>query len=76
MSARSSAPTSSIRSAAACSRSSARCGSPASISSIHSRANPPSRMSASSRRMFSRTCSSITRGPRVRSPYSAVSEIE
>jgi len=45
-------------------------------SSIISLAKVPSRTSERIFRMFSRTCSSITFGPRVRSPYSAVSEIE
>ena len=59
----------------ACSRSSVRCGSPASISAIHSSRNAPT---GCLRATFicSRTSSSITRGPRVRSPYSAVSDTE
>ena len=70
------APTASIWELAAEARSAVKRGRPAASSSIISLAKVPSRMSDRILRMFSRTCSSITFGPRVRSPYSAVSEIE
>src|SRR5690606_2268189 len=71
---RSRCPTSSIGCAACCSRSFWKVGRPASSSAIHSRANSPDWTSLRILRICSFTRSSITRGPRVRSPYSAVSE--
>ena len=75
MSARSSLPTarSALRPPARAARRAAARLRPSRRSTPLRRCRPGSR--ASSVRIFSRTCSSITRGPRVRSPYSAVSEI-
>src|SRR5690348_15068828 len=54
----------------------AKLGRPASSSPTHSSANVPSWISRRILRISSRTESLITRGPRVTSPYSAVSETE
>src|SRR5450759_146961 len=70
---RSSLPTVSIRCSLPWRCSALNTGRLAWFSRIHSRANSPLWISASSSRMVSRTFSSMMRGPRVRSPYSAVS---
>ena len=49
---------------------------PASFSAIHSRAKSPDWISPRILRIASRVSSVMTRVPRVRSPYSAVLEIE
>src|SRR5690606_38711052 len=73
---RSRAPTSSIGCAAHSACSLVKFGLPASSSATHSRANEPSWISARILLISSFTCGPITRGPRVRSPYSAVSDTE
>ncbi len=74
--ARNSAPTVSMGWARPSARSWLKRGRPALFSAIHSSAKAPERISARMRFISSRTAELITRGPRVRSPYSAVSEIE
>ena len=49
---------------------------PARFSAIHSSAKDPSWMAVRILPICSRTWASMTMGPRVTSPYSAVSEIE
>src|SRR3974390_3564754 len=73
---RSSAPTSSIWWALPASPRAVKLGRPFLLSAVHSSAKAPERMSSRIDCMVARTASSITRGPRVRSPYSAVSEME
>ena len=51
-------------------------GRPARFSAIHSSANAPERISARICFISALTASLTIRGPRVRSPYSAVSEME
>jgi hypothetical protein len=74
--ARSSAPTFSIGWACPCARSCSKRARPDSDSAIHSSANEPSRMSLRIWRISAFTASLMIRGPRVTSPYSAVSLIE
>src|SRR5215469_13317882 len=73
---RSGLPVCSIWAVFASARSRSKFGRPASSSATHSRANSPAWMSASSLAIASLVPWPITRGPRVRSPYSAVSLTE
>jgi hypothetical protein len=69
-------PTSSIGCCWPRRRSASKTGRPARFSMIHSRANSPVWISARILRISARVSSVTIRGPRVMSPYSAVSEIE
>src|SRR6185503_15216026 len=73
---RSCSPTSSIWCSAALRRSALYTGRPAWFSRIHSWANLPPWISPRILRISARVSSVMMRGPRVRSPYSAVSLIE